>query len=155
MKVTITVTAKEIEALQKLAEFKKMPNPCVTDCSPRDRAACCGCSKGTEYEAKAKAFQSKYAQYNDIFNSDFGRKYVELFNGVFAAREKATAAENEAMKAAKEFDNLMESVVIEAPVEVTTHPAKFINEPRTSLAEDALKTVDSVMMGVDYTEEEK
>lgn len=155
MKVTVTVTANELEALQKLAAFKKMPNPCVTECNPRDRAACCGCPKGTEYEAKAKAFQNKYSQYNDIFNSDFGRKYVELFNGVFAARERANAAENEAMIAAKEFDKLMESVVIEAPVEHTSHTTKVIREPRTSLAEDALNTVDSVMMGVDYTEEEK
>ena len=80
---------------------------------------------------------------------------MELFNGVFSARERANAAENEAMIAAKEFDKFMESVVIEAPVEVTTHTTKVIKEPRTSLAEDALKTVDSVMMGVDYTEEEK
>lgn len=90
-----------------------MPNPCVTGCSPKDRAACCGCPQGTEYEAKAKAFQSKYAKYNYIFNSDFGRKYVEIFNGVFRARERANAAENEAMIAAKEFDKFMESVIVE------------------------------------------
>lgn len=154
MKVTITVTANELEALQKFAAFKKMPNPCETECSPRDRAACCGCPKGKDYEIKAKAFQSRYAQYRDIFNSDFGQRYVELFNGVFAARERATVAENEAMIAAKEFDKFMEDVVIEAPVEHTSHTTKSIKKPRTSLAEDALKTVDSVMMGVDYKEEE-
>lgn len=113
MKVTITITANELEALQKYAEFCKIPNPCQTECSPRDRAACCGCARGTGYELKAKEFDARYKGYRDIFNSDFGEQYVKLFNEVFETRERALAAENEAMRKTKEFDNLMKNVIVE------------------------------------------
>ena len=131
MKVTITITSKELAALQKYADFTHMGNPCNACGAGRD-GSCCGCLQATDYTKKVKAFKEKYDGYRDVFNSDFGKEYVKVWNDIFKAKEEVNMANNRLMYLHKEFDKLMEKVEI---------------EKEDTLAENALDTADSVLMG--------
>lgn len=131
MKVTVTITADEIAALQKYADFTRMGDPCAT-CGARRDGSCCGCIEATRYTKKANEFKDKYDGYRDVFNSDFGKEYVKVWNDIYKANEEVNMANNRLMHLHKEFDKLMEKVEI---------------EKEESLAENALDMADSVLMG--------
>lgn len=131
MKVTVTITADDLAALQKFADFTRMGNPCNACGAGRD-GSCCGCPQATEYTKKVNAFNDKYDGYRDVFNSEFGKEYVKIWNGILEAKEEVHMANDHLMHMHKEFDKLMTKVEI---------------EKEESLAENALDMADSVLMG--------
>lgn len=111
MKVTITMTSDELAALQKYADFTRMGNPCAV-CGARRDGSCCGCPKHLDYTKKVKAFKDKYDGYRDVFNSDFGKEYVKVWNDIFKAKEEVNMANNRLMSIHVKFDKLMEKVEV-------------------------------------------
>ena len=101
MKVTVTITSKELAALQKYADFTRMGDQCG------------GCPKATDYTKKVNAFEERYGGYRDVFDSDFGKEYVKVWNDIFKATEEVNMANNRLMFLNKEFDKLMANVEIE------------------------------------------
>ena len=92
MKVTTTITNKELEYIHEYAKFYRKPFPC-TQCSPREKAACCGCLKKDQYDKDKQVFDEKFANIDkSITQNQLVKEYVEALKSVADAFDELDAA---------------------------------------------------------------
>lgn len=92
MKVTVTITNKELKYIHEYAHFcrNRGLSPCQR-CSTRDQAACCGCGDKEKYDKELEQFKERWCGMdNNIVLNPAVKEYMEALN--------------RADKAAKELD---------------------------------------------------
>lgn len=98
MKVNTTITNKELAYIHEYVRFyHDRVSPCQR-CSPRDRAACCGCGDRAKYDEEFEQFKERWCYMdNDIVLDPTVKAYMEALKRVHdAAKEldKATVEMN-------------------------------------------------------------
>lgn len=98
MKVTTTITNKELTYIHEYTKFyHDRVSPCQR-CSPRDRAACCGCGEREKYDQEGEQFKEKWCTMDsNIVLDPTVKAYMEALKRVHdAAKEldKATLEMN-------------------------------------------------------------
>lgn len=93
MKVTTTITNKELAYIQEYVEFwNDRVSPCQR-CSPRDRAACCGCLEKTRYDQEGEQFKEKWcAMDSNIVLDPTVKAYMEALKRVHDAAKELDKA---------------------------------------------------------------
>lgn len=110
MKKTVTLTSRELRAIEQYAEFMlNNPEPCNRKRGPPgspDRRACCGCPEHSDWEKLVKNFKMQNMLSSDILNDATVKAYIaantELLNAtlaVIAANERHNIAQRAFNKA--------------------------------------------------------
>lgn len=98
MKVTTTITNKELAYIHEYVRFyHDRVSPCQR-CSPHDRAACCECADREKYDEEHEQFNEKWCTMSsDIVLDPTVKAYMEALKRVHDAAkelEKATLEMN-------------------------------------------------------------
>lgn len=117
MKKTVTLTSRELIAIEQYAQFMlNNPEPCNKKCGPPgspDRRACCGCPDHGDWEKLVKNFKMQNMLSSDILNEETVKVYIaantELLNAALAV-----AAANEREKIAQRaFKKAYDAITVE------------------------------------------
>lgn len=102
MKVTTTITQRELKYIHEYAAFfRNRQSPCVF-CSPSDRAGCCGCPSREEYNNDLTAFKEAWCDIdNNVVLNETVKAYMDALNEADKAA-KALDEANRRMQSAKE-----------------------------------------------------
>lgn len=122
MKVTVSITNKELKYIHEYTKFfrDRGLSPCHS-CSPRDRAACCGCPDQKKYDEELEQFKEKWCcvDSNIVLNPAV-KEYMDALNRADKAAKEIDKATLEMNFAKAQVDEAFAKLTIEEDPECST-----------------------------------
>lgn len=120
MKVTVTITRQEFEAIQAYADFMRdNEEPCDRKCGPPgspDRRACCGCPEQTEWVKRVNEFSKSKFLSDEILKNEAVKRYIAARNETILAARAVKAAKEREIKASLAYQDALDGFTISVPV---------------------------------------
>lgn len=117
MKVKITITREELEAIKAYADFMRdNEEPCDRKCGPPgspDRRACCGCPEQAEWVKRGKDFAKAKGLTDEMLKNETVKYYIAAYNERVFAYRALEAANKRAINAERACQDALDAFTIE------------------------------------------